>query len=100
MANKKTGPSIVDHGQSATTPALASRNTTIQPHPFAAAFPMMHGTEYAEFACDIKTNGLHEPICLLSGMILDGRHRYRACKENGIEPTFIDYKGSDPLAGC
>ena len=45
-----------------------------------------------------RTLGLHEPIWLYEGQILDGRNRYRACQELGIPcPTRV-YEGQEPLA--
>jgi ParB-like chromosome segregation protein Spo0J len=73
-------------------PRIAS---TISPeykfHPLAALVPPMSDEEYETLAADIKANGLNESIVLHGGMILDGCHRYRACKEAGVEPSFIDY---------
>jgi len=41
-------------------------------------------------------HGLREPITVFEDMILDGRNRYRACLEAGIEPTSTAYIGDDP----
>jgi ParB-like chromosome segregation protein Spo0J len=42
--------------------------------------------EYESFKCDIKERGLLIPIIVNSqGIILDGHHRYRACKELDID---------------
>jgi DNA modification methylase len=66
-------------------------------HPAADAWPMMDDERYAELRGDIYTNGQREPITLCDGMILDGRNRYRACVELGIEPMTREYDG-DPWA--
>ena len=36
-------------------------------------------------------------ILLYDGKILDGRRRYLACRELGIEPFFQEYVGDNPL---
>jgi len=64
-------------------------------HPAADAFPMMDGQRYSDLLEDIKKNGQIEPITICDGMILDGRNRYKACQEAGIEPKTREYKG-DP----
>jgi len=67
-------------------------------HPLSDIFPMMSGEEFDALVEDIKRNGLLEPIWLYEGKILDGRNRYKACLEAGIEPKFVEYKGDSPLA--
>lgn len=62
-------------------------------HPLSKRYRMMTQAEYAVLLADIKANGLLEPIVLLDGQILDGRNRYKACLEAGVEPRFIDYTG-------
>lgn len=57
----------------------------------------MDDDRYGELLADIRQNGQREPITLCDGMILDGRNRYRACVEAGIEPITRDYEG-DPWA--
>ncbi len=57
-----------------------------QPHPAAEIFPLMAGADFDALVEDIQDNGLLEPIVLLEGQILDGRPRYRACQQLGIEP--------------
>lgn len=58
---------------------------TYKMHPIADMVPPMTAEEYAELKADIKAHGLHEPITLYEGKILDGKHRYRACRELGLE---------------
>jgi ParB-like chromosome segregation protein Spo0J len=67
-------------------------------HALADLIPAMTEDEYAQLKADIAEHGLHEPIVLCDGQILDGRHRYRACLELGIEPETRTYDGDAPLA--
>lgn len=68
------------------------------PHPLCQALPDMPKGQFQELVADVRANGLLHPIVLLEDMILDGRHRYRACIECGIEPQFTPYAGTDPAA--
>jgi hypothetical protein len=67
-------------------------------HPAAELFPFMPMNELQALAEDIKTNGLIEPIVLLDDLILDGRHRLKACGIAGITPRFAEAElnGSSP----
>lgn len=62
-------------------------------HEVANIFPLLTGTEYVVLREDIKSNGLIEPIVLYEGKILDGRNRYTACLDIGIEPQCEEYSG-------
>jgi len=67
-------------------------------HPLAALIPKMTQDEYDALRDDIAANGLYEPIRIYEGQILDGRHRYYACRELDIEPHYAPFEGSDPIA--
>ncbi len=58
----------------------------VEVHPAADLFPRMSAGEFEELKADIGTNGQRVPITYWGGMLLDGRHRYRACQELGIDP--------------
>lgn len=54
----------------------------------------------AEIAQDMRERGYREdrPIILFHGKILDGRHRYEAALEAGVEPQFQDFTGTTTQA--
>lgn len=68
----------------------------MQPHELASLFPMMSHAEFEGLKADIRKNGLLEPIVAYEGSILDGRNRYKACVELGVEPTIVEFTGNDP----
>ena len=67
-------------------------------HSAANIFPLLTGEEYRKLRDDIAVNGLIEPIWTYQDKILDGRNRYTACLDAGIEPRYREYTGTDPLA--
>jgi len=81
------------HRPASLRPAAAS----VAHHPAADAFPMLDKPRFAELRDDIREHGQRVPIVLCEGYILDGRNRYRACLELGIEPRVKVYDG-DPWA--
>ncbi len=66
-------------------------------HNLSNLFPMMGVKEFKELKEDIKQNGQIDPIALFEGEILDGRNRYKACRELKIEPKTKQFKGKDAL---
>jgi ParB-like chromosome segregation protein Spo0J len=66
-------------------------------HEVAEMFPMLPDDELQELADDIARNGMYHPIRLYEGKILDGRNRYRAAQMAGVEPTFEDWEGDNPV---
>jgi len=67
-------------------------------HAYCSMIPPMSKTEYARLKDSIQTKGLLVPVVLLGDEILDGRHRYQACKEFGIKADTVQYKGDDPFS--
>lgn len=66
-------------------------------HPYADLFPWIEGAAFQELKADIAKNGVIEPIVFLDGAVLDGRNRYIAARELGIEYPRVEYEGDDPL---
>lgn len=66
-------------------------------HPLSNIFPLITGEEFSSLVHDIKTNGQREAIVLFEGKILDGRNRYRACRECGSEVVTREFEGGDAL---
>ena len=75
--------------------------TTAYPlHPAAELFPVMDEAAFAALVADINEHGQREPILLLDGQVIDGRHRQLACQQLGIEPLVreVGTHDGDPLA--
>lgn len=70
--------------------------TELEFHPVANLFPLMKGGQYDDLKDDIGKNGLIEPIWIhKDGRIIDGRNRYIACCDLGINPIYRKYEGDD-----
>jgi len=64
-------------------------------HPAANIFRLLAGEDFAKLVNSVRTSGLIEPIWLdEQGRILDGRNRYRACLEAGVEPRYRQWDGT------
>lgn len=64
-------------------------------HPYAEDFPLTDVERVKEIAADILRCGLREPIVLYEGRVLDGRTRLSACGLAHVEPTFVEFSGTD-----
>lgn len=70
----------------------AKHFTSLCAHDLADLLPEMSPAEFQSLKEDIaRTKGNVDPIILLDGKILDGRHRHRACVELGLTPLFKDF---------
>lgn len=66
----------------------------LEPHPLAELFPAPSEADYDRLLGDIREHGLLDPIEVYEGKILDGRTRYRACVQLGIEPKIEEWVGN------
>ena len=66
-------------------------------HPLAEIFPLIEGAEFDSLVEDIKRHGVREPVVVYEDKILDGRNRYRACREAGVDCTFVPFRDDDPV---
>ena len=70
-------------------------------HPIANVFPLIEGDEFQALVEDIREHGVHEPIWLYEGKILDGRNRYRAYQaafpDIDEDPPFREYLDEKPV---
>lgn len=64
-------------------------------HPVATLFPDLSPADYAVLKADIRRHGVKVPILVYQGQILDGRHRYRACRELGRPCPMTEWAGGD-----
>jgi ParB-like chromosome segregation protein Spo0J len=65
----------------------------VQAHKAAEIFPLMSAVEFDGLVMDILENGQREPIIVHNGEILDGRNRFRACQDLGVEPLTVEWDG-------
>ena len=77
--------------------AHSNFNQEYEPHELCKIFPVMQAEQFSALIESIRDNGLLSPIMLHEGKILDGRHRYKACINLSIEPSFEEYEGDDAL---
>lgn len=74
------------------TPAMEQHPLALQVVPGT-----MSDAEFDAFCEDVKKNGQQFPIIVFENKVLDGWHRYRACRRNGMTPDIRNYEGDDPV---
>jgi hypothetical protein len=62
-------------------------------HPYAEVFPLLRDTDpkaWSQFVADVRENGIIDPITLVKDVIVDGRNRYLAAVEAGVQITSLN----------
>lgn len=77
-----------------TTTTKAARR--LLPHPIAMVFPEIDAPTFQDLMASMRSHGFaaNHPIMVFEGKILDGRNRYRAAMETGVEPVLMDFHGT------
>jgi ParB-like chromosome segregation protein Spo0J len=65
-------------------------------HPVAELFPPLPPEDFAALVEDIRRHGVKVPILVHNGQIIDGRHRYKACRQLGRKCPSVEWDGQDP----
>lgn len=62
-------------------------------HEYANLFPLMSDEEHSALVEDMSKNGYDEryPVMIYHKQILDGRNRFLAAQEAGVEPRFAEF---------
>lgn len=63
---------------------------TIDPQ-LEAYVPDLQDGEQDALKASLKSEGCRDPIVVWRGIVVDGHHRYRYCRELGIEAPIVDY---------
>ena len=69
--------------------------TKYEVHPVANVVPSMTDDAFQRLKADIKEHGQQEPAWLWDGKIIDGRHRYQACKDLDKELKTREWHGDE-----
>jgi hypothetical protein len=65
-------------------------------HKHSDIVPEFTGEGFQALKDSIKEDGQIKPIIIFENQVLDGRARYRACRELGIVPKTVTYLGAAP----
>lgn len=64
-------------------------------HDFANLFPMLDAAGQDSLRADIQAYGVREPVIIFDGRILDGRNRYMAARDLGVDFPVADFAGTE-----
>ena len=74
---------------------MSVRQKALKINPICDMVPKMSAEAFDALKSDIEKNGQIDPIWVKAGEIIDGRHRYRACRELGRECRTKEFEGDD-----
>lgn len=61
-------------------------------HPLCEKFPEMPDEEFRALVEDMRVNGQREPIWVFGKLLLDGKHRLRACETLQLKPEVREFR--------
>jgi hypothetical protein len=93
---KSAAPADLEQADSSSA-SLADAALQDHWHPIANCWPLVDGPDFEALCASIREVGQAHPIVRYEGKTLDGRNRERACRHLGIEPTYTEYTGDDPV---
>ena len=67
-------------------------------HPFANLFSLLEGDAFDDLVADIAAHGVHNPIAIHEGKILEGRNRAPAAEKAGKVCPEFPFDGDDEAA--
>ncbi|MGV6875902.1 hypothetical protein ACUSIJ_24855 [Pseudochelatococcus sp. B33] len=67
-------------------------------HDYANLFPMLDAVGQDALRVDVQQFGVREPVVVFQGRILDGRNRYMAARDLGLDFPVADFDGTDAEA--
>jgi hypothetical protein len=74
---------------------MSTRQKALKIHPICDMVPKMSAEAFEALKADIQKNGQVDPIWVKTGEIIDGRHRWRACRELGRQCKTQEFQGDD-----
>jgi len=63
-------------------------------HDYANLFPMLDAAGQDALRADVQQHGVREPVIQFEGRILDGRNRYMAARDLGLDFPVVEFDGT------
>jgi ParB-like chromosome segregation protein Spo0J len=79
------------------TDAVQEFSGELEVHPTAEILPLMTDPEFEGLVASIAAHGQREPVVIYQDRIVDGRNRYRACRQLGIPVKVRHWDGLGSL---